>query len=841
MKSKKNYISLFIASLIILKVGLYYSLMDITINFGIKLLLSLVYIGLIFVLLKRKKRLFLCIYILISLLMFADSVYFRYFNESLTFNIFGQAGQLGDVTETIKLLLSPKDFLLFLDIPIIYLYLKKYNKSVDKSFKLIYIISTIVIVTLVLINPINSDVVKGLNSQEFFTYHIKDIYLSIMGDDIKVGKSIEKELAKTLNKKPLPIKNKKLYGIGKNRNLIIIQVESFQNMVINKYYNGQELTPNLNKLIKQDTIYFNNYYQQLGKGNTSDAEFVSQNSIYAPIYGQAYDIYKDNYFYGLPWIMRDEGYKSIVFHGYKKEFWNRDAAYPNQGFQRFFSEKDFDIKEKIGFGLNDKDFFKQSIDYLKKEDKPFYSFLITLTCHNPYNMPKKYHNITLKAEDKDTLFGNYLQAVHYTDKAIGEFIKRLKDNNLYNNSVIAIYGDHFGLSSTDDNINDNVSSFLGYDYDFDEMMKIPLIINIPEKDINQTIDIVGGQIDFMPTILNLMGIESKNPIIFGRDLVNSNSGFVASQTYMLKGSFIKDDIVLEMSRDGIFKNSRAWNKRTRKSVDLQKYKKYYEKAIKEIDKAMYVLENNMLKEVIKKNKDFDYVNVTKNKIKPAKFISHAGGRIKGLTYTNSKESLDKSYEKGYKFIEVDFEWTSDEKAVLLHSWDGFLKKFFNVEPKVYSLKEFKNFKMVNNWHQMTLEHLSIWLKNHPNTCIVSDVKKDNIKLLSLISKNYPDIKRQIIPQIYHMGEYSKVKYLGYKNIIYTLYRSTNSEDEIINFAKHNNLLAITMPIDKAKTGLPKKLNKLGIFTYSHTINDLELAKTLEEKGIDGFYTDDLTE
>lgn len=265
----------------------------------------------------------------------------------------------------------------------------------------------------------------------------------------------------------------------------------------------------------------------------------------------------------------------------------------------------------------------------------------------------------------------------------------------------------------------------------------------------------------------------------------------------------------------------------------------YEKAIEEINKSIHVLENDKFRQALKEKKEYNGVEIIKKQVQCEKLIAHAGGRIKGLTYTNCKEAFDKSYEDGYKFIEVDFEWTTDGQPVLLHSWDGFLTKFFGVEPKRYSLKVFRSFDMINNWHQMTLESLTHWMKEHPDVYIITDVKDNNLKLLSLISQNYPDLQKQIIPQIYFMDEYIRAEHLGYKNIIYTLYRSSNTAEEIVDFAKHNKLLAITMPIAKAKTDLPKVLGDIGVFSYSHTINDIDLAKMLEDQGIDGFYTDDL--
>jgi phosphoglycerol transferase MdoB-like AlkP superfamily enzyme len=547
----------------------------------------------------RKKIAFLGFYILMTLLMFADVIYFKYFNQSFTFQSFASAGQLPDVSGTLQYLIGLKELLLFTDFVIFsFLIFQLDARGIGKipkpklDVKLFWIIAGLILCLVLLCNPMRSETVIGIQREEFFTYHLRDI-CAIIAETIDSADS--KDSVSVMERTHQD--GNEYNGIANGRNLIIIQVESLQDMVINRKYDAQEITPVLNDLIKNDSFYFSSYYQMLGAGNTSDAEFVSNNSIYAPLYGQAYDIYRDNAFYGLPWILRDQGYETLALHGYKKEFWNRNLAYPNQGFEDFKSQENYTITEPIGFGLSDHDFFKQSIPYLKSLNQPFYSFFVTLSSHNPYHMPEKYQKLSLNDADKGTMFGDYLQAVNYTDTAIGQFIEQLKSNGLYDNSMIVIYGDHFGLSCKDASFHDNVSNFIGYNYDYDEMMNVPMIIHIPGCHISKTVDTVGGQVDFLPTILNLMGVESKNPFIFGQDLLNAQSGFVASQTYMIKGSFIQDDIVFSMSRDGVFGNSRAWNRKTHEPVDLDLCLDGYQRAITEISAAMKILKGNELKQI----------------------------------------------------------------------------------------------------------------------------------------------------------------------------------------------------------------------------------------------------
>lgn len=295
--------------------------------------------------------------------------------------------------------------------------------------------------------------------------------------------------------------------------------------------------------------------------------------------------------------MRENGYQTAVFHGYEGGFWNREAAYPNQGFEDYISLEDMELTEKIGFGLSDTEMFAQAAEHIEKMEKPFYSFIITLSCHHPYTMPEEYQTIDLKEEDKGTVFfGNYMQGVAYSDMAIGKFIESLKEKKgLYEDTVIAIYGDHHGLNSKDDSNNECMTRYLGKEYDYNEMLKIPFIVHIPGSGVKETISTVGGQVDFLPTVANLFGEPIINPYILGQDIVNAEEGYVASITYMLRGSFITDDIIFEMSREALFETSIAKDRETGQVIKNDDLSDEYMRALRLVDTSKYILDNNLIK------------------------------------------------------------------------------------------------------------------------------------------------------------------------------------------------------------------------------------------------------
>ena len=555
--------------------------------------------------LKKKQTWAFTFYNIVSAIMFADIMYFTYFNILPSIKMVKMIGAAAAAGESVRSLFTLENMLFIIDIPFLMIYskwkkrqIKIKNKKYNRYIRWGVPISIALILAISLSYLSKAQLFGPVTNQELFTYHAKDIKKSLIDREEMtegVGIFTQKDIEELKERNRL--KQGKYTGLGHNKNLIVIQVEALQGFVIDHYYNGQEITPNLNKLIReQGSLYFDHYYQLIGRGNTSDAEFVSNNSLYPSMDEPTYTQYADNTFYGLPWILRDNGYTAWAFHGYEKDFWNRNNAYPNQGFERFISEEDYDLNETIGLGITDEEFFKQSMAYLKEMESPFYSFIITLTSHNPFNMPKEYEVLKIEEKHKDTLLGNYLQAIHYADKALGEFIENLKKEGLYDNSVIAIYGDHFGITSADKKIQKIMADYLGYEYDLDDMMKIPLIIHIPGEDFNETISKVGSQIDFAPTILNIMGYENEKGLMFGRDLVNyKGPSLIASQTYAIKGSIITDEIFLEMSRDGIFENSRAFRLDNGKKVDVNNYKEEHKKAIEEINKGDFILKEDFFR------------------------------------------------------------------------------------------------------------------------------------------------------------------------------------------------------------------------------------------------------
>ena len=599
----------FIAFLFVFKMMLYYSLIEVNQMQIVLIILSLIVWATLYttfgrIAWKRKRFVFLTVYFLFSLLMFADTMYYNYYNQTVSVRQLWQAKSVTAVPNSFIATLIPASFLLFVDIPFAYISFKKHATKENilkilpwRKFKYVLYSLTAVIITLIA-NPFHTAAFERVNSMEFFTNHVNDVCQTI-SDNFTAGNMDQNKILEVLNEVTPEPEVVKYNGIGKGKNLIVIQMEAFQNFVLGATYEGQEITPNLNKLMKEDTLYYNHYFSNIGKGNTADAEFSTLNSLYPVIDGESYRLYQDNTFNGLPWLMRDNGYNSFAIHGYKGEFWNREYVYPNEGFQNFYSMEDLKQDEIIGIGISDKSMFHQLIPILKEQKDPFFTFAITLTGHHPFTLDEKYRTLKLAKKDVDTTFGSYLETVRYTDEAIGQLIEELKASGLYDNTVIALYGDHHGLNCGMEEVNYRMSEYLGRIYDYDEMLNVPLIIHVPGSSVNETIETTGGQIDFMPTIANIMGLEYDNTFVMGQDLTNATDGYVAFTSYLFEGSFATNDIAFEVSREGIFEGSRAWKIGTNEQVDATKYKEEYEKALLLKKTSKEIMDQNLIAEYVK--------------------------------------------------------------------------------------------------------------------------------------------------------------------------------------------------------------------------------------------------
>lgn len=566
---------------------------------------------------KVSRWIFYVLYILVTVVMFADAAYSSYFGKYISVNQIYQIASLGQIVGDGNVLgaaVSPGCLLTLVDLPFVLYFYRLRQKSGEPLSAMSmrkfvpYVLAHVLLLIVMACawfyygwNPYNLRSVQKVNHIEFFTYHTNDILVNVVGK-LQRGQVDEEEILATMEEIVPKSSGEAYKGVAEGMNLILIQTESLNDFVIGAEYNGQELTPNLNAMLEEDTFYFNHFYSTTGVGNTSDAEFAALNGLYPNDERECYRLYVDNTFQGLPWMLRGEGYGAYAFHGYVKTFWNRDEAYKTQGFQHFYSQEELDMTEVSGFGLTDKEMFRQAVDILKEKGEPFFSFMVTLTNHIPYELDPSLATLEVKESDKGSTFGNYLQTVRYTDEAFGDLVQYLKDAGLYENTMIVIYGDHQGMNMETPAVKSKMSQFLGREYNYDEMLNVPLIIHIPGLGEAKTIDTVGGQVDIMPTIANLMNVETGQPFVFGHDLLNADEGFVAQISYIGKGSFITGDnnMLFGIGKDSTVESGSLWDLRdgSRMNLNISLCQQYSDRANALIDTCKKVLDYNLIADYV---------------------------------------------------------------------------------------------------------------------------------------------------------------------------------------------------------------------------------------------------
>ena len=491
----------------------------------------------------------------LSLWLFANILYYREFSNFLSLSIIKTSGSTADnLGKSIVGITRATDFLTFIDIAlVIILMVSKIVKYDLRPLKLKFnLLLEGIAVLLIGINLMmaqkdrpglltrtfdNSYIVKYLGMNEYAVYDaFKTAQTSEQMAKANVSdlQSVKKYL-KLNYVKP----NSAYTGVAKGKNVMIIHLESFQQFLIGYKWKGKEVTPNLNKLYHaKNTLSFSNFYNQVGQGKTSDAEMMLENSLFGLQSGSAMSSYgTSNTFESAPAILNQQGgYTTAVMHGGAGSFWNRNNAYKQFGYEYFMPLSYYQNKPKyyIGYGLKDKIFFSQSIKYIERLPQPFYLKLITVTNHYPYDLDKKNQSIA-KTETGDETVDGYVQTAHYLDQAIGQLMRWLKKTGLDKNTLLVFYGDHYGISG---NHHKASAELLNQDeftnFDNLKFQRVPLMFHMRglKGGIKKT---YGGEIDVLPTLLNLLGIKNQKTIQFGHDLLSKKAPQIVAQR---NGDFI---------------------------------------------------------------------------------------------------------------------------------------------------------------------------------------------------------------------------------------------------------------------------------------------------------------
>ncbi|HFE9684060.1 TPA: LTA synthase family protein [Clostridium perfringens] len=506
---------------------------------------------------KNKGKFFSLIIVdlFITLITVMDIWYFRGFQTVPSVMLLKQTANLDNLGDSIFSMASPYDLLFFVDFIILiiaFIIFRKSFKNCKSNWKgtLVVLLISICYIGYV---PFNVNVLKRenvrnsylfsnydpTNTVEYFSpigYHIFDVYNVYKNSKpYKMTAEDESKIKEYYDFKNENLPDNEFKGMFKGKNLIVIQVESLEDFVINKKVDGQEITPNINKLLN-NSIYLPNIFEQVNEGTSSDSDLMVNTSMLPLRQGSTFFRNPATTYNSLPNILEKDGYSTIAIHSDKGSFWNYAQGLNGIGFDKFVDYYSFDRDENIGLGLSDGSYFRQIEPMIKELKQPFYAFTVTLTSHGPFDLPKEYRELKLSPELDENVLGGYFQSIHYTDAKIGMFIESLKKDGLLDNTVIAIEGDHTGPHKYYNSKIESLSNPESWWLD-NGNHTVPLIIYNPSIKTPVKDDVYGGQIDIMPTLLYLLGVDNNvyQNTALGRNLLNTKRSYAVLTDKTIKG------------------------------------------------------------------------------------------------------------------------------------------------------------------------------------------------------------------------------------------------------------------------------------------------------------------
>lgn len=519
-------------------------------------------------------------------LAIANTIYYQFFKSFISVNLISTASMIGEVNDS---LFEKMHFYQFLYLIYLFIFIfihkklskKNYYFEVEKIEKgkrmfTYTLASSGIIVLLLSITLTGTDLsrlIKQWNRdyvvQKFglYVYTINDMVQSMQPKiDTLFGYD---ESAKTFREyyscrwENENKKKNEYTDIFKGKNLVFIHMESMQNFLLDLEFNGEKVTPNINRLASEG-IYFSRFYPQISTGTSSDTEFTLLTGLMPSASGTVFVNYYDRDYKSMPKYFDDLGYYTFSMHANNAEYWNRKTMHNSLGYKKFYAKDSYEVPTDtkdpnyVGLGLSDKSFFKQILPILNDINdtkSPYFGTIITLSNHSPFNSLDKYDpiDVTMKytevnengeEEEKTakyidgTPMGNYVKSAHYADAALGQFFEDVENGSFADDTVFILYGDHearlaksqFDLlynydPKTDERIPENDENYYSLDnYKYDLLKNTPLIIWTKDKKFQKEITDVMGMYDILPTVANMFGFEEKYAL--GHDIFSDNEKIV---------------------------------------------------------------------------------------------------------------------------------------------------------------------------------------------------------------------------------------------------------------------------------------------------------------------------
>ena len=468
----------------------------------------------------------------VSFVLFSDVIYLRFFEDLPSFALMGAAGQTGQIADSIVSLIEKSDLRIFADLLPAALLAWWLGRLEGQRFLRLAVLA----LGLLLFLPgawiwttstsktgtgrLQFSHLKVASTAGVIGYHLLDGWNrareSMAGFSL-TDSEWQQVVDHLERRRSLRAGNGDTFGVADGLNLLMIQVESLQGLVIGLEVEGQEITPTLNRLAREEG-YLSLCVDQASLARTSDAELLSQASLLPSPHGAAVFRHAGNHLIGLADVLSEHGYTTLSAVAFKSSFWNRRYSHPALGFRTNLFDHDFEPGQQIGWGLNDVDFLRQMTGHLSRLEQPWCAFLLTLSLHHPYEgFPSNLRILDLGEMEASPVSG-YLHAMRLADKAIAEMLAWLEKEGLADTTLLAIWGDHDGSIVR----TRKMAESLGLPRKVPARLledRVPVIVRVPGTDlVRGEVSAPSGLVDLPPTLAALLGVDPAPIPWLGRNL-----------------------------------------------------------------------------------------------------------------------------------------------------------------------------------------------------------------------------------------------------------------------------------------------------------------------------------
>ena len=309
--------------------------------------------------------------------------------------------------------------------------------------------------------------------------------------------------------------------LNNNRpDIILIVLESFSGYLIGPLGGDSLVTPNFNRYTREG-ILFTNFY---ASGTRTDKAMPAILDGYPaqPAQSIIKEPKKSQSLPSLVKILNENGYHSSFWYGGEINFANFNSFVIGSGFNEIITKNNFDpANYNSKWGVHDHILFQAIKDSMQSMQEPFLKVILTLSSHEPFDVPMK---AVFTGSDE---MSKYKSSVYYADKTLGSFLDWAKGTEWWKNTLVVMVADHAARIYSDmPNYKQNV-------------FRIPMLWiggAISKKGLR--IEKLGSQVDIPTTLLNQMGISASFP--FAKDLLSDQSKSFAFYTYNEGFGFITD-------------------------------------------------------------------------------------------------------------------------------------------------------------------------------------------------------------------------------------------------------------------------------------------------------------